>query len=594
MAGAVETIGWILTIDDSDFNDKLDGIRTAIDGMKDSFSEMSSDSVASMGNQFQDMDTDMEEMGTSATKFGKILGAALSSATGGLNYVLEAVITVLKPFLDAAMAVIDVLTAGLMKIVGVVVKVLQPFLNMFNDFFKMLQMAFEPVFMVFRMVLVPLMYNFMPLITKTVAEVMIWILDGVMTVIDVFLKWYNGGWGAFWKDLQGLGKDIWAKVKVYALKFWNWLSTDGLNMLINALKGFFKWYTTKWIPMLMKAAWGFVKWLITKGLPKLWEKVLSFVGWFADEFWPKLKLKLADYVAWVVEDGIPQIWDKILSFTGWFADTGWPAIKESITDAIEWVIDTAPRVWKSWSDWWMNTAQPAIGKGLLWFWDKLKYGFSATWEWIKESMNTAIEFLGLGNIGEKLSGIWKTILDLVKVPVRIVKNVINNNIIGTLNKLINELNKALDYVPGLGAKTLNFNIPKLAEGGVISRPTLALVGEAGPEAVVPLPAKSVSDAEAKDWAGMLGGVLQGSAIPLSGGATSGGAGKTVQAFAQAITEIKAVLLDIRNHVGLTGQNSSAVRNIQELLSSIVENTDASEWVNDPDFQIQNDRDLFER
>jgi hypothetical protein len=29
-------------------------------------------------------------------------------------------------------------------------------------------------------------------------------------------------------------------------------------------------------------------------------------------------------------------------------------------------------------------------------------------------------------------------------------------------------------------------IPKMAEGGIVSKPTLALIGEAGPEAVVPL------------------------------------------------------------------------------------------------------------
>jgi phage-related minor tail protein len=30
------------------------------------------------------------------------------------------------------------------------------------------------------------------------------------------------------------------------------------------------------------------------------------------------------------------------------------------------------------------------------------------------------------------------------------------------------------------------NIPRLAAGGIVSSPTLALIGEAGPEAVVPL------------------------------------------------------------------------------------------------------------
>jgi hypothetical protein len=34
--------------------------------------------------------------------------------------------------------------------------------------------------------------------------------------------------------------------------------------------------------------------------------------------------------------------------------------------------------------------------------------------------------------------------------------------------------------------TFSGEIPKMAEGGIVNRPTLALIGEAGPEAVVPL------------------------------------------------------------------------------------------------------------
>jgi hypothetical protein len=43
------------------------------------------------------------------------------------------------------------------------------------------------------------------------------------------------------------------------------------------------------------------------------------------------------------------------------------------------------------------------------------------------------------------------------------------------------------WVPGLGGKGFSVpNIPMLAEGGIVTRPTLALIGEAGPEAVIPL------------------------------------------------------------------------------------------------------------
>lgn len=44
-----------------------------------------------------------------------------------------------------------------------------------------------------------------------------------------------------------------------------------------------------------------------------------------------------------------------------------------------------------------------------------------------------------------------------------------------------------DWVPGMGGKGFDVpDIPMLAKGGIVSRPTLALIGEAGPEAVVPL------------------------------------------------------------------------------------------------------------
>ena len=56
------------------------------------------------------------------------------------------------------------------------------------------------------------------------------------------------------------------------------------------------------------------------------------------------------------------------------------------------------------------------------------------------------------------------------------------------------------WVPKIGGNSFGFpqfpSIPALAEGGIVNRPTLALIGEAGPEAVVPLSGKN----------GMMGGI----------------------------------------------------------------------------------------
>ena len=54
--------------------------------------------------------------------------------------------------------------------------------------------------------------------------------------------------------------------------------------------------------------------------------------------------------------------------------------------------------------------------------------------------------------------------------------------------------KPLDvFGPGTMSVSISVpNIPYLAEGGIVTGPTLAMIGESGPEAVIPLTAKTVA------------------------------------------------------------------------------------------------------
>ena len=95
-------------------------------------------------------------------------------------------------------------------------------------------------------------------------------------------------------------------------------------------------------------------------------------------------------------------------------------------------------------------------------------------------MKTALE--GFKQI---FKGIFDSLWAIAKAPL--------NLIIRGINSLIRGANKIKfdvpDWVPGIGGKSLGFSIPQiplLAKGGVISRPTQAILGEAGKEAVMPL------------------------------------------------------------------------------------------------------------
>ncbi|MCX8125331.1 MAG: hypothetical protein N3F66_14375, partial [Spirochaetes bacterium] len=88
-------------------------------------------------------------------------------------------------------------------------------------------------------------------------------------------------------------------------------------------------------------------------------------------------------------------------------------------------------------------------------------------------------------VRDVFGGIFDSLVGLIKVPLNLIIDAINFVIRG-LNKLSITIP---DWVPGLGGKTWGINIPsipKLAKGGIIDSPTVAMIGEAGPEAVVPL------------------------------------------------------------------------------------------------------------
>jgi len=69
-----------------------------------------------------------------------------------------------------------------------------------------------------------------------------------------------------------------------------------------------------------------------------------------------------------------------------------------------------------------------------------------------------------------------------------VVKTIFNGIAAAWNNSVGKISfKAPDWVPRIGGKGFAVpNIPMLANGGIVTGPTLALIGEAGPEAVVPL------------------------------------------------------------------------------------------------------------
>jgi phage-related minor tail protein len=130
-----------------------------------------------------------------------------------------------------------------------------------------------------------------------------------------------------------------------------------------------------------------------------------------------------------------------------------------------------------------------VAAGVLLYknWDEVSAWAGTLWDNIKTQFS---------KIGDFIAGIWDGIKSGASSAFDGISNIIKGYIniyIRALNFFIKALNKIKfdipDWVPGLGGKGFGINIPQipmLKDGAVVNRPTLAMIGEAGTEAVVPL------------------------------------------------------------------------------------------------------------
>jgi hypothetical protein len=115
-------------------------------------------------------------------------------------------------------------------------------------------------------------------------------------------------------------------------------------------------------------------------------------------------------------------------------------------------------------------------------WDTIKAGAKDVIDFITGIWNGLVGFFtGLpGRITSALAGVWDGFKNAAKAAFNAIADLWN----GTVGSLSFHIPS---WVPTLGGKGFDMpHIPHMASGGIVTSPTLALIGEAGPEAVVPL------------------------------------------------------------------------------------------------------------
>lgn len=240
----------------------------------------------------------------------------------------------------------------------------------------------------------------------------------------------------------------------------------------------------------------------------LWTKLQEIfepIGqWFGEKFqqaWDAIVNIFSGIGEWF--SGVFQgAWDAIVNiFTpigSWFGQR-WADVTSALANIGAWFTDMFQKAWTgltnifsklgSWfGERWADVTN-ALSKVASWFgdifgkaFDAVKNAFSSIGDFFKGVWDTVKSiFVNAGQmVGEAVGGAFKSAVNAV---LDTIENVVNG-FIGMINGVLDVVRN----LPGLGwiGSVSTVSLPRLARGGIVDSPTIAMIGEAGKEAVVPL------------------------------------------------------------------------------------------------------------
>lgn len=220
-----------------------------------------------------------------------------------------------------------------------------------------------------------------------------------------------------------------------------------------------------------------------QGLCDFISGICQAIGEFFSGLWTKLQEIFEPIGQWFGEK-FQQAWDAIVNiFSGigeWFSGVfqgAWDAIVNIFTPIGSWF-------GQRWAD--VTSALSSVSN---WFgemftnaYNAVKDAFSSIGDFFKGVWDTVKSiFVNAGQmVGEAVGGAFKSAVNAV---LGTIENVVNG-FIGMINGVLGVVRN----LPGLGwvGSVSTVSLPRLARGGIVDSPTIAMIGEAGKEAVVPL------------------------------------------------------------------------------------------------------------
>ena len=316
-------------------------------------------------------------------------------------------------------------------------------------------------------------------IIKGIIDVITGIIDGDMTkIIEGFSSIFNGVleivvaiFKVLLDSIINILKNIWDTIISTFQSVW-----DGITKILG---GAGEWFRTTF-----QGAWDNIV------------NIFSKLGtWFAER-WSDVTNALSNIGAWFT-DMFQNAWSGLTNvFSGlgnWFSGR-WADVKNALASVSSWFGDIFTRAYNA-----VTNAFSSIGSF-----------FSGVWSTVQSI------FVNAGQaVGSAVGGAFRSAVNAV---LGTIENVVNG-FVGMINGILNTIRR----LPGLGwVGSIGYvNLPRLARGGIVDSPTVAMIGEAGKEVVMPLENTGFLQTMGRIVGGAVVNAL-GGGLPQSGGFSGNG------------------------------------------------------------------------
>lgn len=352
------------------------------------------------------------------------------------------------------------------------------------------------------------------------------IVDVITGVLKIIEGIFSGDWAKIWEGVKDIFVGVWDFIVGIISAVWERIKTvvetgfDTVKAVIKVILDYIVLSFTIGFNSI-KGVWG----LIISFFQGLWNGIVtifSVVGtWFTERFkeawdgltnifivigqwfserWNEVKTILSPLADWFREK-FQNAWDNltnIFKIIGQWFNERWTEVKNILSPIGQWFKDKFQNAWDG-----LTNIFKSLGS---WFgarWNDVTNALSNVASWFGNTFTSAYNAVknAFSSIGSFFSGVWSTVKNIFVNAGQMVGSAVGgafkgavNAVLGTIenivNGFINMINGVIGVINALPGVSLGYingiSLPRLARGGIVDSPTIAMIGEAGKEAVVPL------------------------------------------------------------------------------------------------------------